>query len=1449
VATGRITVAWDPRDLIDRRILLGRVQVENPFVRLQKYENGEWNYRRIFPSGPKRPPRRERGFGDFVVIDTATIHRGALFLTMPWRPADSLSGARRDSAVRYNLARRDAEIRRVPRGYTQTWKWSAIELASPHVRLADPDSAGRVIAVGRLNVAESNPPFRFSNIRGMVRLLGDSAWLDLPHWDTPGSTGSGKGKVVWGSNLPVRYSIRVVGDSVSLNDVAWVYETLPRTGGGKMVLDIRNDPRDLHVLDYAISRMDVRTTDSHLRGNMTFGVGGPVLVVKNVDMEAAPLDFKLIRALNGKPFPYDWAGQITGTAKARGGPVNRFVVDDAQFTFRDANVPGAVTRGSGRGGLDILFPAFTSFRDFDVDVERLDLRTLQFLNPNFPRVNGIVSGEATLDSSWLDVRFRDAAITHRDGPGAPTQMTGSGRVTIGDEFLTYDLDLAAQALSFTTLARSYPAIPVRGTYQGPLRVQGTIADLDLATTLSGPAGTVAVDGHFDLFPTGYAARGHGSVSHLDVRRIGVDTAAPPTDLSAEFEMDLVGDSLANLAGTLAMDVDRSLVDSVRIYSLRSRMRFDGGAFRVDTLHAETAAGTVSAAGGLGLVRARSDSLRYAVTLDSLGGLRRYLTAGRPGAEAGAGASPEPDSLRGRITLIGALAGSTDSLALTGAVSGANVVFGATSAQTVQGDFAISGLPRDPKGQVVVDLDTVTAAGIELAHAAAWAAIEGRDRGSFIVDAVSGNGPRFAAGGDAWRAGDTTGVVLDSVSLTVGENAWRLLAPARISASSAGVIVDTLRLVGERGGRLELGGVLPESGPVAFGIRADSVPLVDVGLLAQASLRLDGTAELDWTIEGPRARPTMAFNGALEGGQFGDVHLERVTAVGNYADRRLKGALALFRDQRAVLNATVSLPVDLALVPVARRALDDPLTGTVRSDSVDLGVLEAFTPAIQRATGSFEVNVDLGGTLAEPTFGGGVTVANGAATLPGLGIRMERLNADVGFSGDSVAVRRLTASTPGERTGSLSLRGGVDLADREHPAFDLTLTANNFHAINKARVANLYLSTNGTTGLRLVGSTRRSRLTGRVLVPTGDIFIPELAGKKVISLDDPEFYRVVDTSLYANRTLLPDAPPAMVRNLSVENVRIEMGEDVWLRSSEANINLGGAVNVTVGRSDRPGADTTQTLFALDGTLNAVRGTYRLNLGLALQRTFEVERGTLQFFGDPDLNPTLDISAIHTVRQAGSLTLDRDVRIRVQIGGTLARPTLTLSSADPTLQLSESDAISYLITGQPSFVVARNSNEYKSQAAGVLLPSIGSYFGDKVASSLGLDVVQIETSGTGTGDGLFSSATLGNTRLGGGVQIGSRTFVRANFGLCPLVQGFGGGGTGGGGPTTPGGFDYASFINSIGAKLEYRFSGSYSASIGLDPPTNLLTCSTQGATTRSFVPTPQQFGLDFTRRWEF
>ena len=114
-------------------------------------------------------------------------------------------------------------------------------------------------------------------------------------------------------------------------------------------------------------------------------------------------------------------------------------MDDVQGEWRDTHVPGAVSRFGGHGGLNILDPAITAFHDFQLTLGSLDLRSIEYLFPGFPRLKGTVTGTATMDSSWQDVRLRDADMTHRDGPGDESHVTGSGRVTLGTPYMTYDL--------------------------------------------------------------------------------------------------------------------------------------------------------------------------------------------------------------------------------------------------------------------------------------------------------------------------------------------------------------------------------------------------------------------------------------------------------------------------------------------------------------------------------------------------------------------------------------------------------------------------------------------------------------------------------------------------------------------------------------------------------------------------------------------------------------------------------------------------------------------------------------------------------------------------------------------------------------------------------------------------------------------------------------------------
>ncbi|MDZ7631409.1 MAG: translocation/assembly module TamB domain-containing protein [Gemmatimonadaceae bacterium] len=510
--------------------------------------------------------------------------------------------------------------------------------------------------------------------------------------------------------------------------------------------------------------------------------------------------------------------------------------------------------------------------------------------------------------------------------------------------------------------------------------------------------------------------------------------------------------------------------------------------------------------------------------------------------------------------------------------------------------------------------------------------------------------------------------------------------------------------------------------------------------------------------------------------------------------------------------------DAVRSPAARRLRNTPLA-----------LFEAATSAISDASGTLSGELQLRGSLREPRLNGTVTMADGASYVAPLGVRLVGMDGALNFSGDNLSLPRLTVSGAGSRGGSAILSGRIGFASLEDPSFDLAIQATNLRILDRPRIATLQVSTDAG-GLQIRGTPRGSILTGSVTIPSGDIIIPELGvAKNLVSIDDPEFYTLIDTTTSQGRSLLAAAPSPLLRNLEVRDVRLFMGSNVWLRSAEANIKLAGDVGVTLGR-DRQ--DSSQVQLALDGTLLAERGTYRLNL-VAVQRTFDVERGTLKFFGEPELNPTLDIQAVNIVRQY--TRQDRDIPVRITIGGTLVTPTLKLGSADPTLALSESDAISYLFTGRPSFAVTTAADQYSSQFASVVLPTLGSALGDRVARSLGLDQFQIETAGGVSGQQFGASSILASTRLGGGVQLGSRTFIRATVGLCQLF------GASQISTSQP-------LVNSIGAKLEYRFSQWISGSVGLEPPTNVLQCN-NNVNARNFVPTPQQFGFDITRKWEY
>jgi translocation and assembly module TamB len=1426
--SGPISVSYDPRDLIDRRIHIRRMEAERPFFHVRELADGSWNYKKVFrqrgPSRPRLTPRR--ALGDFVIIDSARVHDGMFLLTQPWEPDDSLTGARRDSSIRVHLDDPTGGYRRSSEGFTHTRVWSQGYGVVSRARIADPDSAGQRFVIDTVHVVESDPPFTFRNGRAVVERRGDSVWVDVAHVDLPGSTGRARGKIVWGSDLPMRYDIRVWGDSVSLADIAWVYPTLPRTGGGRMVLDIRNDPANLRIMNYRLTSMDVRSTGSRLLGEMTFGVGGPVLLVRDVRLRADPVDFRLLETLAGEPFPVPWAGTLTGTVVARGGPLNRFVVDASDLAWRDTHVRGAVSQFGGRGELDILFPSLTVFRGFRADVRSLDLRSIQYLFENFPRIGGTISGVATLDSSWLDVRFRNADVTHRSPGGVASRAVGEGRVTWGPEFLTYDLALEARPIAIDGLVSAYPAVPLRGPLSGPIRARGTVDDLEVSVALTGPAGSLRFDGTVDAFAPTFRARGRGSVLGLDVGRVTSRANAPRTAVTGDYDIDLAGDALETLSGVLTVSLDRSMFENLRINPSAGSLKFADGRVTMDGARLETGAATFYVDGALGLSAATADSLRFRAIVDSLGGLRDYFGG-------------TTDTLGGSLIVEGVAYGWADSVDIAGRISGNDLVFGRSSARSLAGEFDLANALSEAEGSASLRLDRALLAGVRADSARADFRLDGTGGGRFAVNTFGSAGQSIHAAAGFTRGDSATTVAMDSVLVRLGSRSWTLASPVRATLWQSGdIAIEPLRLTDAGRGELLLSGSIPAAEAVSFALDLRNVPAGDIGMLMDLPRPVAGNVDGAVRIAGTRATPRVQTELTLADAAYGSLSFDRIAGRVEYdgtTEPRLHTRFALDRRGRRALDLDLSLPVELTLF--SARATGDSLRGTIEARAADFALVEAFSPGLQRATGSLSADLKLAGTFDAPGLTGRILVDRGEVDVRTLGVRLRDIAADIEFrgAGDSLVIRRASASSG--RGGELSIGGSVSYANLRNPVFDVRLDARQFQAINRRSVASLAVSTTGD-GLQLSGPMSGATLAGTLVVDRGSIYIPDIRGKELVQLTGDDFLAISDTTGLGYARIADAAPSALVENLRLSGVQVVLGDDVWLRSREANVKLGGALSVTRAEDPllhagafggRTRGDSVAYRLALAGTLEAERGTYTLQLGL-VQREFQLERGTIDFYGTPDLNPALDISALYTVKQINR----PDIGVRARLTGELyPQPTLTLESAE-SFQLSQSDLISYLVTGAPSF----EPDQIRRTSASVLFPTVGTAASGLLRRTFPwVDQVRFE----GGAADLSESAQLGRSAqeyffsgtVGGEKQITDNLFFSLSTGLCALD------------PNSQSG--ELSFLDYVGGKLEYRFPRSLSVEAAREPPTSARLCGREGL--RGVPLTPPQWAFSLARSWRF
>jgi hypothetical protein len=149
----------------------------------------------------------------------------------------------------------------------------------------------------------------------------------------------------------------------------------------------------------------------------------------------------------------------------------------------------------------------------------------------------------------------------------------------------------------------------------------------------------------------------GDFSGLNLAQLVSAPKLPAGTISGQYQVDAAGPTAADIKGIANLEIERTIIDGVRVYPANAKLAFADGRMRiVDTLNVRTAAARFPPTARSGF---RGGAVTRCCTLpaivDSLGGLRRYL------ANANEPDSAAADSLTGYIEVRGTLGGTLDKL--------------------------------------------------------------------------------------------------------------------------------------------------------------------------------------------------------------------------------------------------------------------------------------------------------------------------------------------------------------------------------------------------------------------------------------------------------------------------------------------------------------------------------------------------------------------------------------------------------------------------------------------------------------------------------------------------------------------------------------------------------------------------------------------------------------------
>jgi translocation and assembly module TamB len=445
--------------------------------------------------------------------------------------------------------------------------------------------------------------------------------------------------------------------------------------------------------------------------------------------------------------------------------------------------------------------------------------------------------------------------------------------------------------------------------------------------------------------------------------------------------------------------------------------------------------------------------------------------------------------------------------------------------------------------------------------------------------------------------------------------------------------------------------------------------------------LNADIQLDVPAAGPNGQVVIDASGGTlrirDKSQWLDFPYDTLKLTSTLTPRKVDTNLIFHGGKLGELLAKVSID------PIGK---NKPVTGDFTLSGLDISLARPFAPTVEKLNGKLNGSGRISGSLLAPLINGNVALNDGEVSGPELPVSLEKLNVQAVIAGERVD---LTGNWTSGAAGQGSIGGHVAWAD----ALDVDV------ALKGSRLpitVEPYAKLEAAPDLKITLAGDRLAVSGKVLIPKGEITVRQLPPSTVKVSDD--------TVIVGQQTKQGKAPLAIAMD-----VNVEVGQETLAFSGFGlTANLAGHVHIGDNMDTR-------------GELNLNDGRYR-----AYGQRLTIRKARLLFAGPVD-QPYLDIEAI---RQTD------DVIAGIRLSGSAEQPTTTVFS-EPAM--SQEQALSYLVLGRPLSTNGEDSNMV-AQAALALGLAGGSSTAGKLASGLGIQDFDLDTSGSGDKTAVVASGKI-------------------------------------------------------------------------------------------------------------